>query len=615
MGDGVLSYFGFPRAHEEDAERAVRAGLDIAAVIATLETRANENLNVRIGIATGIVVVGDLVGEGSAQEQAVVGETPNLAARLQALAEPGTVVVAESTRRLLGGAFELKPLGPQALKGFDAPVPAWAVLREAENVSRFEASRSQSMTPFVGREHEVALLLDRWRDASEGAGQVVLLSGEAGIGKSRVLAALSERIGDKPHVRVRYQSSPHHVNDAYHAISSQIWHAAGFVGSEPAAARLDKLEAMIALSGLETKAVAPFLAALLSIPSEERYPAVEIAPAERKERTIAALLALFEGLTKDAPVLAWLEDAHWIDPTSLNVFGRLIDRLPSLRALLVITFRPEFAAPWVGRARVASLELSRFGRRQALAMVDGVSGGKALPTEVLEQIVAKTDGVPLFVEELTKTVLESDLLREENGAYILRAALTPFAIPSTLQDSLMARLDRLAPIKETAQVGAAIGREFSYRLLEAVLSIHSTELQDALSQLMAAELIHQRGTPPEATYVFKHALVQETAYGSLLRSRRQRIHADIARALVERFSDQIDVAPAVIARHYTEAGLAEQATRYWLKAAELALSRSAPVEAENYVDAGLALLPRLTDGSDRQFLELSFRLARANALL
>ena len=434
MGDGVLAYFGFPRAHEEDAERAVRAGLDIAAIVAKLETRANEKLEVRIGIATGIVVVGDLVGQGSAQEQAVVGETPNLAARLQGLAEPGSVVIAESTRRLLGGTFELTPLGPQTLKGLDAPVLGWAVLREAENLSRFEASRSQGMTPFVGREHEVALLLERWREASEGEGQVALITGEAGIGKSRVLTALSERIGDEPHVRVRYQCSPHHVNDAFYPITSQIWHAARFVSGEPAAARLDKLEAMIARSGLEEKGIAPLVAALLSIPDEGRYPALEMAPAEQKERTITALMALFAGLAKDAPVLALLEDAHWIDPTSLDVFSRLIDQLPELRALLVITFRPEFAAPWVGRAHVASLQFNRFGRRQAQAMVAGVAGGKALPVEVLDEIVAKTDGVPLFVEELTKTVLESGLLREQNGAYVLDRALTPLAIPSTLQE-------------------------------------------------------------------------------------------------------------------------------------------------------------------------------------
>ena len=575
MGDGVLAYFGFPRAHEDDAERAVRAGLNIAAVVAKLETRANEKLVVRIGIATGIVVVGDLVGKGSAQEQAVVGETPNLAARLQALAEPGVVVIAEYTRRLPGrGAFDLEPLGaPQAVKGFDAPVPAWAVLREAENVSRFEASRSQRLTPFVGREHEVALLLDRWRDSSEGEGQVALISGEAGIGKSRILAALRERIGDEPYVRVRYHCSPHFINDAFYPISSQIWHAAGFVSGEPAAARLDKLEALIARSGLEPIDVAPFLAALLSVPFEGRYPALEMAPSEQKERTIAALIELFEGLTREGPVLALLEDAHWIDPTSLDVFARLVDRLPNLRALLVITFRPEFTAPWDGRAHVASLQLSRLGRRQALTMVAGVAG-KALPVEVLDEIVAKTDGVPLFVEELAKTVLESGLLREQNGAYVLDRALTPLAIPSTLHDSPMERLDRLAPVKETAQVAAAIGREFSYRLLEAISPIQGAELQDALAQLMAAELIHGRGAPPDATYVFKHALVQDTAYGSLLRSRRQRIHADIARAAggeVRRSgrSCACDDRRAITA---LKAGLADPAARWLATAAgELAL--------------------------------------------
>ena len=434
MGDGVLVYFGYPQAHEDDAERAVRAGLDIAAVVGKLETRANENLKVRIGIATGIVVVGDLVGQGSAQEQAVVGETPNLAARLQTLAEPGSLVIAEATRRLLGGAFELKALGSRVLKGFGAAVPVWAVLREAENVSRFEAARSVGMTPFVGREHEIALLIDRWRDAVKGEGQVTLLSGEAGIGKSRIVAVLREQIGDEPYVTMRYQCSPHHANDAFYPIASQISHASGFASGESAAARLGKLEAMIARSALDAQEVAPLLASLLSIPLEGRYPQIETAPSEQKERTIAALIAQFAGLAKDAPVLALLEDAHWIDPSSLDVFSRLIDRLPDLRALLVVTYRPDFAAPWVGRAHVASLQLNRVGRRQATAMVDRVTGGKALHAEILEQIVAKTDGVPLFVEELTKTVLESAAVREEDGGYVLASALTPLAIPSTLQE-------------------------------------------------------------------------------------------------------------------------------------------------------------------------------------
>ena len=590
MGDGVLVYFGFPRAHEDDAERAVRAGLDIAAVVAKLDEPAKESLNVRIGIATGVVVVGDLVGLGSAQEQAVIGQTPNLAARLQALAIPGSVVIAESTRRLLGGTFELKSLGVQTLKGFDAPIPAWTVVCEAENVSRFDASRSRELTSFVGREHELALLLDCWRDASEGQGQVVLLSGEAGIGKSRILAALRERIRGEPHVAMRYQCSPHHVNDAFYPITSHIWHAAGFASEEAVTARLDKLEAMIARSGLETKKVAPFLAALLSIPGDGRYPPLDMAPSQQKDRTIAALMALFEGLTKGASVLALLEDAHWIDPTSLDIFGRLVDRLPGLRALLVVTFRPEFATPWVDRAHVASLSLSRFSRRQVLAMVDRITRGKALPVEVLEQIVAKTDGVPLFVEELTKTVLEPGLLREENGAYVLASALTPLAIPSTLHDSLMARLDRLNAAKRVAQLAAIIGREFSHELLQALAPIPEDELSRALRQLVASGLIFQRGDPPRARYRFKHALIQDAAYQSLLRAQRREQHRRVAETLEQQYPETVETRPELIAHHYTEAALAEPAIIYWRRAGERAVKQAANLEAVNHLRRGLELL-------------------------
>ncbi len=549
---------------------------------------------------------------GEARERGVVGETPNLAARLQALAEPGSVVVSESTRRLLGSTFELKALGSHELKGFRAPVPAWSIVQERENVSRFEASHSEAITLFVGREHEVALLIDRWRTAREGEGQVALLSGEAGIGKSRILAALRERIGDERHVVLRYQCSPHHVNDAFYPIAGHIWHCAGFASGEPAATRLDKLENMIARAGLESSEIAPYLASLLSIPTEERYPPLEMAPSEVKERTIAAMIALLVGLTKEAPLLALFEDAHWIDPTSLDLFSRIVERVQNLRVLIVVTFRPEFVAPWVGRAYVTALSLSRFGRSQAVTMIDRITSGKALPAEVLDQIVAKTDGVPLFVEELTKSVLESGLLREENGAYVLAATLTPLAIPATLHDSLTARLDRLSPIKEIAQIGAAIGREFSYRLLEAVSPISGQALQEALRQLMEAELIYGRGEPPEANYIFKHALVQDTAYGSLLRGRRQRIHADIAQALKQRFADE--ESPAIIAHHFTEAGLAESAASYWLAAAELALSQSAPTEAERHASAGLALIPLVTEGPERDALNLGLLVARANAL-
>ncbi len=615
MGDGVLAYFGFPRAHEEDAERAVRAALDIASVVGKLETPALQALQVRIGIATGIVVVGDLVGTGSAQEQAVIGDTPNLAARLQALAEPGSVLVAEATRRLLGRAFELKALGLQTLKGFDAAIPAWMVVSETENVSRFEASRSHGMTPFVGREREIALLLDRWRHATEGEGQIALLSGEAGIGKSRMLATLRDRIGDAPHVTTRYQCSPHHINDAFYPIINQMRYAARFDSDESATARLVKLDGLMARSAVESKEAAALIAALLSIPCEGRYPALEMAPSERKERTIGALVALFEGLTKASPHLALLEDAHWIDPTSLDVFNRVVDRLTEWRALLVVTFRPEFAAPWIGRPNVELLSLSRFGRRQALAMIDQVAGGKPLPTEVLEQIVGKTDGVPLFVEELTKTVLESGLLREENGSYALAAALTPLAIPATLQDSLMARLDRLAPVKEIAQIGAAIGREFPYRLLEAVSPIRGPALRDALGQLMAAELIHGRGTPPDATYVFKHALVQDTAYATLLKSNRQQLHQRIAENIRDRFPERADQEPGVIAHHFTQAGLPEIAVEWWGRAGRRAMGRFANLEAVPSFTNGLALMADLPQSAFRDRQEMSLRIALGPALL
>src|SRR6266851_3682930 len=532
-GDGASVYFGYPRAHEDDAERATRASIALIEAVARLRRERSVDLEVRIGISTGLVVVGELIGEGEALERGVVGDTPNLASRLQALAEPDTVVVSESTRRLLGRTFELKALGPRELKGFKAPVPAWVIVGERDNVSRFEASRSEAMTPFVGREQEVALLVNRWRRAAKGEGQVALLSGEAGIGKSRILAALRERIGDERYLTFRYQCSPHHVNDAFYPVIGQIWRGAGFVSGEPAASRLDKLEMMISHTGLESSEIAPYLASLLAIPTDGRYPALEMAPSEQKERTIAAMIALVAGFAKTAPLLMLVEDAHWIDPTSLDLLGRIVDRVQHLAVLYVVTSRAEFAAPWVGRPHVTALSLNRFERSQAVTMIDRIMSSKALPAEVLDQIIAKTDGVPLFVEELTKSVLESGLLREENGAYVLASVLTPLAIPSTLHDSLTARLDRLSPIKEIAQI---------------VSPITGQALRDALRQLMETELIYGRGAPPKATYIFKHALVQDTAYVSLLRSRRQRIHADIAQALKERFADEEHPA-AMIAHH------------------------------------------------------------------
>ena len=613
-GDGASVYFGYPRAHEDDAERATRASIALVEAVGKLRRERGIALEVRIGISTGLVVVGELIGEGEARERGVVGDTPNLAARLQTLAEPGTVVVSESTRRLLGRHFVLEPLGPLELKGFKSPVPAWQILRVSENVSRFEASRSEAMTPFVGREQEIALLVNRWRRSTKGEGQVALLSGEAGIGKSRILAALRERIGDERHLAFRYQCSPHHGNDAFHPVIGQIWRGAGFVSGEPAAARLDKLETMILSAGLDIGEFVPYLASLLAIPTEGRYPALEMSPSEVKERTIAVLIAMVVGIAKSVPVVMLLEDAHWIDPTSLDLTGRLVEKVQDLAVLIVMTARPEFVAPWIGRPHFTAVALNRFERSQVVTMIDRIMSSRALPDEVLDQIIAKTDGVPLFVEELTKSVLESGLLREENGAYVLAAALTPLAIPSTLHDSLTARLDRLSPIKEIAQIGATIGREFSYDLLEAVSPVRGQALHNALQQLMETELIYGRGTPPKASYIFKHALVQDTAYVSLLRGRRQRIHADIAQVLKVRSAKE-EYQPAIIAHHFAEAGLAEQAAPYWLAAAELALSQSAPVEAEHHASAGLALIPRMTEGPERDALELGLLVARANAMI
>ena len=577
LNDGVLAYFGYPRADEHQAERAIRAALALVRAPGRADIGQTTGMQPRVAIATGLVLVGDLFRDS--REQVVLGEPASLAAGLIARAASGTALITARTRRLVGELFQCEERGPIALPGFSEAIAVWQVVGEGAAENRFEALHGRRVATLVGREEELALLMRRWDQAKAGEGRVVLISGEAGIGKSRVQAALSERIGDEPHVTVRYQCSPHHVNDAFFPIASQIRRAAGLAGGEPDAARLDKLEAMIARSGLEARDIAPFLASLLAIPFEGRYPPLEMAPGEQRERTIAALISLIEGLAKGAPVLIALEDAHWIDPTSLDVFGQLVDRLPNLRALLVVTCRPEFAAPWVGGAHVASLPLSRFGRRDSLAMVDRVTGGKALPAEVLEQIVAKTDGVPLFVEELTQAVLESGSLREEDGAYVLASALIPLVIPSTLQDSLMARLDRLAPVKEIAQIAAAIGREFSYRLLEAAAPIQGQALQSALGQLMAAELIHGRGSPPEATYVFKHALVQDAAYAALLRSHRQRIHADIARAMQEKFADQVEATPAIVAHHYAEAGFDDLAIEWWGKAGDQALRRSAFQEA------------------------------------
>ena len=615
MGDGVLAYFGWPQAHEDDAERGVRAGLDLAKEVGGLTATDGASLGARIGIATGLVMVGDRVGEGAAQEERVIGETPNLAARLQGLAVPGTVVIAEGTRRLLGGLFEYADLGAQDLKGFADSIQAWRVVGESRAESRFEALHGQQLTALVGREHEIGLLVDRWERSKDGEGQVVLLSGEPGIGKSRIVRALRERLAGEPHTPLSHYCSPHRTNSALYPVIGLVERAAGFSRDDQEEARLDKLEALLA-QGTEALAEAvPLVAALLGIATGERYPAPALSPQRQKQRTLEVLVDQVAGFAARQPVLAVYEDVHWVDPTTLEALDVLIERVQRLPVLVLITFRPEFSPPWTGHAHVMQLSLSRLTRRHGQALVVAVTGGKALPDEVLDQILAKTDGVPLFVEELTKAVLESGLLTDAGDHYELAGPLPPLAIPASLQDSLMARLDRLAPVKEVAQIGAVIGREFAHELVAAVSLLPEDLLSHALGQLAASELVFRRGTPPEATYTFKHALVQDAAYQSLLKSKRQQLHSQIAGVLEERFGELANQQPEILAHHFAEAGAAEQAVSYGQKAGTRASDRFAYVEAVAHFKKALQLLRDLPTSSERDHKELSLWLALGPALM
>jgi class 3 adenylate cyclase/tetratricopeptide (TPR) repeat protein len=613
-GDGILAYFGYPIAHEDDAERTVRAGLDIIAAIARLETRAAEPLAVRIGIATGVVVIGELSREGALREHAVVGDTPNLAARLQGLAEPGTIVVAASTRRLLGDLFRLRDLGSREVKGFSEPIAAWAIEGLSDSESRFEAVRAAGLTDLIGREDEINFLLERQRLAWKGEGQIVLISGEAGIGKSRLAAALAQRIASEAHMRLRYQCSPYHTNSALRPFIAQLERAAGFKTDDTSEQRLHKLETLLAMGASRVQAVAPVFAALLSIPFGERYPPLALSPTQQRRRMLAALLDQFEGIARKQPILLSFEDAQWADATSLELLDLTVERVRELPFLALFTFRPEFEPPWIGLPNVSTLMLGRLDRDDVESMVARVTGGRGLPAEVMKQIVAKTDGNPLFVEELTKTVLEAGILVEDPEGYRLDRPLPPLAIPTTLQDSLMARLDRLAPVKETAQIGAAIGRDFSYSLLRALVGRDEPALKHELAQLERAELVFRRGEPPEAVYSFKHALVRDAAYESLLKSRRQQLHGQIARTLEQGFADIVASQPEIAAHHFTEAGLVEPAIDYWLKAGQHAARRSANAEALNHLARGLELLPNIDDLRLRNKSELLLQTSLGHSL-
>jgi predicted ATPase/class 3 adenylate cyclase len=612
MGDGVLVYFGYPEAHEDDAERAVRAGLELVAAVSALKTPAS--LQTRVGIATGLVVVGDLVGSGEAQERGIIGETPNLAARLQGIAEPNTVVIAENTRKLLGNIFELEELGTKDLKGIAGPARAWAAVRASAVESRFEALHAAGLTALVGREEETELLLRRWSRAKNGEGQVVLLSGEPGIGKSRLTATLLERLATEPHAHLRYFCSPQHTDSAFYPIIGQMARAGGLTHDDSAKAKLDKLDALLAQTSTSIEHAALF-AETLAVPNDGRYPSLEaLTPEQRRQKTLEALTFQMATLAQRNPVLMIFEDAHWADPTSLEVFSRCVDQIATLRVLLIVTFRPEFEPPWIGRPHVTALTLNRLAQHDVGAIIDRVVGNKLLPANIRQDIIERSDGIPLFIEEMTKAVLETE---SQGAAEQTIAAIPPpaRAVPASLHASLMARLDRLGTAKEVAQIGAAIGREFSHTLLAGVARKQDAELRSALDRLIEAALLFRQGVPPHARYLFKHALVQDAAYGTLLREPRRALHARIVEAIEGQFSDIAESEPELLARHCTEAGLIEKAALLWGKAGQRSVERSALVEAEAQLTRALDQIATLPATPALRREEIKLQVALITPLL
>ncbi len=608
-----MALFGYPRAHEDAAERAIHAALTIIRTIRAASSANQTPVRVRVGIATGLVVVGEDGTQPSTKEKTVVGEAPNLAAHLQSAAQPDQVLISDATRRLVGDVFKLEERMLDDLKSARESATAWHVIAEKETASRF-AAHVVNLTTFVGRDQEVALLTDRWHQAVQGEGQVVLLSGEAGIGKSRIVEAFRQAVSEEANVTLRYQCSPYHIDSALYPLISRLEHVAGLAADDSPTVKLAKLETLLRRGGTALEEALPLFADLLSIPTGGRYPPPDPDPQRRKERTLNVLLDDLARLAQAGPVLIMLEDAHWADPTTLDLFSRTILRIPETRALLVLTCRPEFKARWMGHPQVTTLILNRLARRHCRAMVESIAS-KAMPADVMEQIIAKTDGVPLFVEELTKTVLELGLLQEKDSAWLLTEPLPALAIPATLQDLLLARLDRLSSVKEVAQIAASIGREFPYSLLAAVADLREPELKDALGKLVAAELIFPHGAPPAASYVFKHALVRDAAYETLLRSRRNQLHGRIAEVLETRFPETAQTQPEILAHHYTLAGLTETAVQWWRKAGDLAIRRSANREAATHLGRAIELLHLLPETGERDASELTLRIQLSGPLI
>jgi class 3 adenylate cyclase/predicted ATPase len=618
MGDGMLVYFGYPHAHENDAERAVHAGLAILDTVRALNLdnpHPQFGIAARIGIATGQVVVGELMGQDTAKERSVFGETPNLAARLQALAKPDQLIIDPATKRLVGNEFEFLDLGTFSLKGFDTPVQAWQVLSMRLSASRFESYRSSHLAKFVGREQEISLLLGRWREALGGEGQVVLLSGEAGIGKSRIARSLHDRLADERYQTIQFQCSPYHTNTALYPAINFLRQAAGLASQDSAQVQLNKLDAMAVESGIDSQETVSLLADLLSIRGEHRYPLLNVSSEKRKDMTLEALVHYLQKLADRCPLLFTVEDAHWLDPTTLELMTRIIGRIRQMRVLLLITSRPDFKPVWSEYSYVTSLTLNRLPRRHSAELVATMTGGKVLPPEVQQAILAKADGIPLYIETLTENVLGSGLLTEGNDAYTLKGPLKGLPIPDSLQALLMERVDRLGSAKEIVQTGAAIGREFTYELLQATVEVPDSELRNALDLFVASGLVLQEGEIPLATYYFKHALVQDAAYSTLPRKPRRVLHARIAKTLESRFPERVNREPELLAYHYEQAGLTGPAVDYWHRAARRDAERSANIEALNHFNRALDLLKELPQSPERNALELELLLARGAPLL
>lgn len=613
VGDGLLVYFGYPQAHEDDAQRAVRAALGILAALPQLNADLRQQLStanlqplqIRIGIHTGLVVIGEMGTTTFRDPMAIIGQTPNIAARLQTVAAPDTIVIGATTYQLVRGFFECRSLGTPPLKGIAAPLTVYQVLYENKARTRLDVAADVGLTPLVDRHEELALLWDRWQQAKTRAGHVVCIQGEAGIGKSRLVQALKGRIAEEHVPTLEFRCLPYYQNSALYPIIDLLQRRLQFDTAETAGEKLQRLTQAVQRVAPAFHADIPLLAALLSLPLSDDAALFALNPQRTRQQTLMTLVSGLLAAAEHTPVLLIGEDLHWIDPTTHELLSLLVERVAYAPVLMILNFRPEFIPLWTPPPHQTSFVVHRLALADMNAMITAVAKGKTLPLAVSQHVMNKTDGVPLFIEELTKMVLESGLLQEHQKHYELTAPLPPLAIPTTLQDSLLARLDRLATVREVAQLGATLGREFSYALVQAVSDLGEATLQRDLATLVKAELLYQRGAPPQSRYFFKHALVQETAYQSLLKSRRQQYHQRIAQVLQTQFPEMVDTQPEVVAHHYTEAGLIAQAVPYWQKAGEQELARSANTEAIIHLTKGLSLLtasPKTPEHTQQELL-------------